>query len=218
MNRQREFAGLKMNSVPTALDIQGICIPRVVVATSVMILFMVWLISWSDSVMLLMKDSVKRLLSAYELSTTEPGRAEKMIACFAGFNLGLLHTENKEYDQAESYFTQSLQIAIDNRFLKEESIALGNLGYTKILRKDFPAAMSLLDNKLKLAEMMNDKLELIKVLGNIGNTHCELKNFSAALECYRRILEYRLYLGDEKGAELTRQLISDTIKKMNSGK
>ena len=143
----------------------------------------------------------------------DPQRRAKTLS-----NLGLLHTENKEYDQAESYFSQSLQIAIDNRFLKEESIALGNLGYTKILRKDFPAAMSLLEQKLKLAEMMNDKLELIKVLGNIGNTHCELKNFSAALECYRRILEYRLYLGDEKGAELTRQLISDTIKKMNSGK
>ncbi|HNX36770.1 MAG TPA: adenylate/guanylate cyclase domain-containing protein [Candidatus Cloacimonadota bacterium] len=130
-------------------------------------------------------------------------------------NLGLLYLDQKDYDNAELNFNQSLDISIEHRYLKEESIALGNLGYTKMLRNDYSAAMELLGQKLQLAEKMNDKLELIKVLGNIGNVHSEQKNYLSAVECYRKILELRLYLGDEKGAEQTQELIKKTLDKQD---
>lgn len=127
-------------------------------------------------------------------------------------NLGLIYLEQENYALAEEHLEQSLKIAVENQFLKEESIALGNLGYAKMLQKDNAAAMPLLEKKLKLAEDMNDKLELIKVLGNIGNIHREEKRPDEALACYHRILNLRIYLGDESGAAKTRELIESFAK------
>jgi len=126
-------------------------------------------------------------------------------------NLGLIYLEEKNLELAEDHFKQSLEIAREHRLRKEESIALGNLGYARLLAGNLEAALPLFEEKLALAEEMNDKLELIKVLGNIGNLKLEQGDKAAARACYQRILDLRIYLGDQPGAEKVRQFIAENL-------
>lgn len=114
-------------------------------------------------------------------------------------NLGLICLEENKLNQAEDYFIQSLAIAKENRFLKEQSIALGNLGYTKMLTENYAEALPLLQQKLKIATDMNDKLELINVLGNIANLYLETAEPDKAIDNYKKIIEIYDYLGDAEG-------------------
>ena len=121
----------------------------------------------------------------------------------------------KDYPKAESHFLACLEIAEANQYLKEQSIALGNLGSLAYKQGDLDKAMQFYEKKWLLVDKMDDKAELIKVLGNIANIHRDKGQHREALEYYEKVLTIKQTLGNSKDMAITYSVIADELRELD---
>jgi tetratricopeptide (TPR) repeat protein len=100
--------------------------------------------------------------------------------------------------------------------MRDESIALGNLGWACLHMDKLDEAREWLSLKLDMTTSMNDKLEMIKALGNLGNICFEEEDYACALSYYERSLAVKEQFSRPEDIERSRNAVAICREKLES--
>jgi tetratricopeptide (TPR) repeat protein len=99
--------------------------------------------------------------------------------------------------------------------MRDESIALGNLGWALLNQGRLDEALIHLTQKLELATKMIDKQEIGKALGNISTVYLAQEQYDKALEILNELLTLNQELGDEEEIHGVKELIAEIQQAMD---
>ncbi len=140
-------------------------------------------------------DTVNReiyLLKAVDL--VDQGKAVNPTFQAAVYNeAGRFYTdEHRELTKAETYFTKVLEVSKKINWKKGISASLSNLANVKELQGDYPAALSLLEETLKIKTEINDFYGIVNVHYSIGDIYYRLKKYPLAIQHYQKARDLAL--------------------------
>ena len=95
-------------------------------------------------------------------------------------HLGLSYRELNLLDSSDMYFKANLKITQDSNFIAYKFITLGNLGENQYLRKNYDAALPLLQADADMALKLNDFPLASNALILIGDIHSRKGNYQKA--------------------------------------
>ena len=95
-------------------------------------------------------------------------------------HLGLSYRELNLLDSSDVYFKQNLKITQDSNLIAYKFITLGNLGENQYLRKNYDAALPLLQADADMALKLNDFFLASNALLLIGDIHSRKGNYQKA--------------------------------------
>lgn len=100
------------------------------------------------------------------------------------FYVGYLNFRLEDFEAADLFFENSLQLSrkIDCQLLI--STALGGLGNVKYMQGDFKSARVLMADGLKIAREINDKNRISIALINLASLNCDEESFAEAKKQY----------------------------------
>jgi len=126
------------------------------------------------------------LLKAVDL--VDQGKAVNPTFQAAVYNeAGRFYTdERRDLNKAESYFTKVLEVSKKINWKKGISASLSNLANVKELQGDYPAALSMLEETLKIKTEINDFYGIVNVQYSIGDIYYQLKMYPLARQHYQK--------------------------------
>ncbi len=117
-------------------------------------------------------------------------------------NIGTVHAENGNYDQANDYFKKAL--AIEEK-LGDSIVIAGcqnNIGNVYYMQGDYPMAVEYYIKSLKIAEEMQDKSSMSERYNNLGVVYTEMGKYKEAIDYYEKSLGIDTEVGDQKGMSI----------------
>jgi tetratricopeptide (TPR) repeat protein len=141
------------------------------------------------------KDTLNRekyLLKAVTL--VDEGKAMNPTFQAAVYNeAGRFYTDERvDFSKADAYFNRVLEISKKLEWKKGISASLSNLANVKELQGDYPNALLLLSDVLKIKTEINDFYGLVNTHYSIGDIYFRLKNFGAAIENFMKARDLSL--------------------------
>jgi tetratricopeptide (TPR) repeat protein len=117
--------------------------------------------------------------------------------------LGNIHSELRDFDEAEKWYRQALEI--DQRLEDEQGIGstLHNLGAIAQVRHDFDEAEKWYRQALSVWEKFGEVREKATTLRTLGALALERRDFDEAERWHYQSLEIDRHLGDEQGISST---------------
>jgi tetratricopeptide (TPR) repeat protein len=102
-------------------------------------------------------------------------------------------------DTAITIAQQGLQLAEKINWKKGKAICFRTLGWSNVVKGNYPQALEYYNTGLRIAEEISDKNLHAKFLGNIGIIYEEQSDYSKALEYYFKALKIDEELGNKNG-------------------
>lgn len=114
-------------------------------------------------------------------------------------NLGNAYYAQQNFEQAEAYQQQSLQLSqsVGDRY--GEMQALGNLGNLQSSSNEIEAAIATYRQALTLAKSLRQSNEEAQILLGLGTAYYYLQNYETAYEYYKQSLSLTRQLGAQLG-------------------
>ena len=181
----------------------------------------------------------KAALAAYEKSTVlDPNNTEGWnwlgnLLCGAGaqekenracakINLGNMHLERGELDQAEQLYKEALEDSHDIADNAGTARAVSNLGSVYFKRNELVRAEEMYKKALKLVEALGSKEGMVVNYNDLGLLYAKRGEMDKAEEMHRKALELDMALGSKKGMAQDYVNLGDVslyrTKKIISGK
>jgi tetratricopeptide (TPR) repeat protein len=104
-------------------------------------------------------------------------------------NIGLLYTDQKNFDQAVIYYLKALDYYNDNnqsKYQDEMGYTLDNLGSAFEIKGDFEQALKCYKQSLECQQQNPNRF--VQISMKIGNMHQKNGDYDKALECYQPCL------------------------------
>lgn len=114
-------------------------------------------------------------------------------------NIGVINQLLEDYDEAEKYFTQALEIGEVNKLNHRLGQIHGNLGIIEMKRKNYGLSIDNYTKAIKYFEELNANTQSAISYQNIGFSYAKLRNYGEAEKAYDKSLELRLLSGDSLG-------------------
>jgi tetratricopeptide (TPR) repeat protein len=105
-------------------------------------------------------------------------------------------------DTAITLAQQGLQLSQKINWKKGKAICFRTLGWSNVVKGNYPQALAYYNTGLKIAEELSDKSLQAKFLGNIGIVYEEQSDYPKALEYYFKALKIAEELGDKRGMSI----------------
>jgi tetratricopeptide (TPR) repeat protein len=115
---------------------------------------------------------------------------EKKETSQAWMNTGIIHFNQKRYQQALDAYQKGLAIEEDLGRRSEQASFLTNIGLALSALGKPQQAIESLQRGLAIHEGLNEKSDVGQTLENIGNVHYDQGNYALASEFYRRSLKW----------------------------
>ncbi len=109
-----------------------------------------------------------------------------------------LHYMLGEYEEADEYYSHSLEIYKKLNDLNGIAQTYLNFGALYGIRGDYEEALSSYQKSLEIAEELGDKRGIASALQGIGNVHHTKGDYEEALSSYEKSLEIAEELGDKR--------------------
>jgi len=125
------------------------------------------------------------------LKQADPERQIKSLSPFyfkIYFNIGAVYINQAEYDQAEIYYTTTLN-EIDKDDKEGYASILNNLGIIAKERRDYQQAFDYHYRALEIRQEIEDFARMAQSYNNIGTLHALDSNYSEAKQAYRKALQ-----------------------------
>ncbi|MFX1236788.1 MAG: tetratricopeptide repeat protein [Promethearchaeota archaeon] len=135
------------------------------------------------------------------LKISQDKSVPKMEAKFINL-MGVYHYNEKEFDQALSFFEKAREI---NRELGNQQLEAGqinNIGLIHLEKGNYDKAMEAFEEAFKIAQGRGDYIGMATRLNNMGLAFLKQKNFKDALEKFEEALKF-----DKKTGELAGRVI-----------
>lgn len=117
------------------------------------------------------------------------------------------------YDEANSFFNQSKEIAERIKDKRLIGLALANLGQVNFARKNYTKALSFLRESIKILQQFNDEKGLGFAHMFLGNIYRETKDFNEALRYYNKALVYFESIGNRTQIGAVYHLVGTVFEK-----
>ncbi|MCA2721904.1 MULTISPECIES: tetratricopeptide repeat protein [unclassified Microcystis] len=114
-------------------------------------------------------------------------------------NLGIVAQELREWEQARSYYQQSLEIFIEYGDRYEQAKTLHNLGRVAEELREWEQARSYYQQAIEICIEYGDRYEQAKTLHNLGRVAQELREWEQARSYYQQAIEIYIEYGDRYG-------------------
>jgi tetratricopeptide (TPR) repeat protein len=137
-------------------------------------------------------DLLERLLQEYTEDTEASSRARIEVLN----QLGSAHQSIREFETAQAYFHQSLELSRDLEYLQGEATALFHLGDIAYDLRQFQQAKSLFEQSLSVTEQTGDKQSTAKIYHLLGMIAQQLREYAEARHNYQLALEIDVKFGD----------------------
>jgi tetratricopeptide (TPR) repeat protein len=102
-------------------------------------------------------------------------------------------------DTAITLAQQGLQLSQKINWKKGKAICFRTLGWSNVVKGNYPQALEYYNTGLKISEELSDKSWQAKFLGNIGNVYNNQSDYPKALAYYFKALKIDEELGDKRG-------------------
>ncbi len=137
-------------------------------------------------------DLLERLLQEYTEDTEASSRARIEVLN----QLGCAHRSIREFETAQTYFHQSLELSRELEYLQGEATALYHLGTICYSLRQFQQARSWLEQSLLVAEQTGDRRSTAKIYHVLGRVAQDLWEYAEARHNYQLALEIKVEFGD----------------------
>jgi tetratricopeptide (TPR) repeat protein len=144
-------------------------------------------------------DLLERLLQEYTEDTEASSRARIEVLN----QLGSAHQSIREFETAQAYFHQSLELSRELKYLQGEATALYHLGDTAYDLRQFQQAKSLFEQSLSVTEQTGDKQSTAKIYHSLGMVAEDLREYAEARHNYQLALEIEVEFGDRYSQAIT---------------
>jgi tetratricopeptide (TPR) repeat protein len=144
-------------------------------------------------------DLLERLLQEYTEDTEASSRARIEVLN----QLGSAHRSIREFETAQAYFHQSLELSRELKYLQGEAIALYHLGIISYDLRQFHPARSWFEQSLLVTEQTGDRQSTAKIYHFLGIVAQELREYAEARRNYQLSLEIDVKFGDLYGQAST---------------
>ncbi len=111
-------------------------------------------------------------------------------------NLGIVSQEIREYQQAQSYYQQALQIYIDFGDRYSQAGTLHQLGIVSQKTRDYPQAQSYYQQALQIYIDFGDRFSQARILHQLGIVSQETREYQQAQSYYEQALQIYIDFGD----------------------
>jgi len=112
-------------------------------------------------------------------------------------NLGNLYMRQGKYEEAKSYFIQSIELSRSGNEIPSAQI-VANLGITYMNQGNYAEAIRCQQEQLVLSQRRNDKQGMADLYTKIGIVYFDQGNYDEALENYKKGLELSEALGNKQ--------------------
>jgi tetratricopeptide (TPR) repeat protein len=143
-------------------------------------------------------DLLERLLQEYTEDTEASSRARIEVLN----QLGSAHQSIREFETAQTYFHQSLELSRDLKYLQGEAPALFHLGTICYSLRQFQQARSWFDKSLLVTEKAGDRLRTAKIYHWLGMVAQELREYTEARRNYQLSLKILVEFGDRRSQSI----------------
>jgi tetratricopeptide (TPR) repeat protein len=140
-------------------------------------------------------DLLERLLQEYTEDTEASSRARLEVLN----QLGSAHRSIREFETAQAYFYQSLELSRDLKYLQGEAKSLYYLGVVCCSLRQFQQARLWFDRSLLANEQTGDRQSKAKIYHWLGRVAHELREYAEARRNYQHALEIYVEFGDRYG-------------------
>jgi tetratricopeptide (TPR) repeat protein len=137
-------------------------------------------------------DLLERLLQEYTEDTEASSRARIEVLN----QLGSAHQSIREFETAQLYFYQSLELSRELKYLQGEATALYHLGNIAYDLRQFQPTRSLFEQSLLVIEQTGDRQSTAKIYHLLGMVAQELREYEEAKHNYQLALEIYVEFGD----------------------
>jgi tetratricopeptide (TPR) repeat protein len=144
-------------------------------------------------------DLLERLLQEYTEDTEASSRARLEVLN----QLGSAHRSIREFETAQAYFHQSLELSRELKYLQGEAIALYHLGIISYDLRQFHPARSWFEQSLLVTERTGDRRNIAKIYHFLGIVAQKLREYAEARRNYQLALEIDVKFGDRYGQAST---------------
>jgi tetratricopeptide (TPR) repeat protein len=118
-------------------------------------------------------------------------------------NLGIVHGQQRRYQDAIDALEQSLAICREVGDRRDEGTTLNDLGLVYRKQGRYQDAIGYFERSLALRRAVGDRHGEGKVLNNLGEVYREQHRYQEALGCYQQDLAICRALGDARGEAVT---------------
>lgn len=112
---------------------------------------------------------------------------------------GLIYYELGEFDKAEQYYMQAIELKKNEPADNELDSVYLNLGLLQWNKGNFNKAIEFYGLAREISKKMGNRANLALIAGNMGNVYFEQNRFEQALDCYLYLKDICIELGDTRG-------------------
>ncbi len=100
--------------------------------------------------------------------------------------IGIIHSDQQNYDKALNYFQKGLKIPHEDNHQK--TLLLSDIGWVYMCCGDFEKALFYSQKAIEIAEKHNDQLGLNYVHSTLGAVYLQKENYKKASQYYKKVL------------------------------
>lgn len=145
------------------------------------------------------------------LTIAQEIKSKKMEAEFQNL-MGVYHYNNREFDEALSFFEKALEInkMMGNQQL--QGIRINNIGLIHFEKGNYEEAMRSFEDAFKIAQGRGDYHGMAARLNNMGLVYLKQEDYEKAVEKLKEALKYDMKSGNLAGRVMRLTNIGDTYK------
>ncbi len=131
-------------------------------------------------------------------------------------NIGVINQLLKDYDEAEKFLLQALEIGAENNLIHRQGQIHGNLGIIELNRKNYGLSIDHHKKAIDFFNQLNLRTQLAVSFQNLGFSYVKSGNGEEAEKSYDKSLDLRIATGDSlgyaRGLRYKSELFIDTDK------
>ena len=131
-------------------------------------------------------------------------------------NLGVIHGQQRRYQEAIACLEQSLTLCRQARDRHSEGRVLNNLGSVYREQRRHQEAIACFEQSLRIRRELGDRHGESIAVNNLGSVYQEQQRYGEAIGCYERDLALCRQVGDRRGEGQTLNSIGDVHRAQGS--
>jgi len=122
---------------------------------------------------------------------------DKTNQLYASLNLGLLAYRNYDYPSGQTFFTQSLQLAVAEKNKTQEAFCYTQIGNAYSNSLDFNKSLSYYNKAIRIYDSLGERSRLPSLYQSIAYNYSSKGEFSTAVEWYQKAQDTAIAIGNK---------------------
>ena len=132
--------------------------------------------------------------------------------------LGFIRENRSEWEKAYDYLKKAKDLAVEQHLPLKEVMMDANIGLFFTYTKDYPRAVSFLNDALYGALRADIKMVVGNVYGNLGIVYADQDQMQQSLACYEKALRFFKGIGYRRGIYIAQEYMALNYYKMKDEK